>query len=575
MLAARLLRTGLLALALAGQASAQQPNLVLIIADDVGTDLVGTYGVASSLPCTPNLDALASDGLLFRNAWSNALCSASRASLLTGRYAFRHGIGGILLPQNPGLPYSELTLPEMLTGYQSSAIGKWHLSGSAGDLHPNLTGFTHFAGTLSGGLPNYFSWIKVTNGTSNRVNNYAVSERIDDAVAAMDMMQEPWLLMVSFNTIHGLHKPPSSLCPTTGCGVSGGGFCDMLAQEPTKFELARAMVEAMDTEIGRLLAEVEARDPNAYVMFMGDNGTFGLTSAPPFPVTHGKGTLFEGGINIPLIVKGPGVVRGECDGLVGLNDVFATFAELSGSPATAEDSVSMVPYFSNPAQRTIRPWSYSEGFIPNFLGPFTSYQKAVRDSRYKLIRIQGQPDQFFDLQVDPFEAQNLVEGLNVRQTLAYNSLSQTLASLQAEIPITYCTSGTSAAGCQASISSTGTSSASAASGFTLDIVNLEGQRDSMFFYGANGRQAAPWGSGTSLQCVVAPVKRGGLQSPGGTLGLCDSVLSQDLNARWTAKPAHNPGAGAVVQAQFWYRDPTNTSNQTTSLSNALEFTVQP
>jgi hypothetical protein len=139
----------------------------------------------------------------------------------------------------------------------------------------------------------------------------------------------------------------------------------------------------------------------------------------------------------------------------------------------------------------------------------------------------------------------------------------------------YCTAGTSASGCQATLSVSGTPSATAASGFDLSATNVEGNKDGLFFYGANGRQANPWGSGTSYQCVIPPVRRAGLLGATGTTGLCDGSFTQDLNARWTAKPAHNPGAAAVVQAQLWYRDPLNTSNRTTSLSDGIEFTVDP
>ena len=104
---------------------------------------------------------------------------------------------------------------------------------------------------------------------------------------------------------------------------------------------------------------------------------------------------------------------------------------------------------------------------------------------------------------------------------------------------------------------------------------MEGQKDGLFFFGANGRQVAPWGNGTSIQCVVPPVKRGGLLLGAGTPGACDGAFAQDLNARWTAKPGQNPGAGAIVQAQLWYRDSQNTSNQTTSLSDGIEFCVAP
>jgi hypothetical protein len=139
----------------------------------------------------------------------------------------------------------------------------------------------------------------------------------------------------------------------------------------------------------------------------------------------------------------------------------------------------------------------------------------------------------------------------------------------------YCTAGTSAAGCQATLSASGTPSASAASGFQLQATGVEGNKDGLFFYGTNGRQLNPWGSGTSYQCVIPPVRRAGLLAATGTSGACDGSFNQDLNARWSAKPAHNPGSGAVVQAQLWYRDPNNTSNQTTSLSDAIEFTVGP
>jgi hypothetical protein len=146
-------------------------------------------------------------------------------------------------------------------------------------------------------------------------------------------------------------------------------------------------------------------------------------------------------------------------------------------------------------------------------------------------------------------------------------------SLVPQTSAAYCTAGTSASGCQASLSAVGTASATAASGFNLTATAVEGLKDGLFFFGTSGRQANTWGSGTSFQCVAPPVRRAGLLIGTGTVGACDGSFSQDLNARWTAKPAQNPGAGAVVQAQLWYRDPFNTSNQTTSLSDALEFTV--
>lgn len=142
----------------------------------------------------------------------------------------------------------------------------------------------------------------------------------------------------------------------------------------------------------------------------------------------------------------------------------------------------------------------------------------------------------------------------------------------------YCTAGASASGCNASLSVAGLPSATASSGFQLLANGVEGMKRGVFLFGTSGRQANAWGNGGSYQCVVPPVVRSGVQAGGGTPGACDGAFVQDLNGRWCAtcaKPAHNPGAGAFVQAQLWYRDPQNTSNQTTSWSDAIEFLVGP
>jgi len=144
--------------------------------------------------------------------------------------------------------------------------------------------------------------------------------------------------------------------------------------------------------------------------------------------------------------------------------------------------------------------------------------------------------------------------------------------------VAYCTAGTSANGCMATLSATGLSSATASSGFVVTASNMEGNKSGTFFFGDNGPQANSWGSGTSFQCVIPPVRRTLIQTSTGTNNNCDGLMIRDLNALWCPtcpKPAKNPGAGAVIQIQLWYRDPFNTSNQTTSLSNALQFTVGP
>ena len=143
---------------------------------------------------------------------------------------------------------------------------------------------------------------------------------------------------------------------------------------------------------------------------------------------------------------------------------------------------------------------------------------------------------------------------------------------------TYCSAGTSAAGCTPVIGGFGHPSASGTSGFTLFSALTDAGRKGIFFFGSNGRQMAPWGNGTSFQCVVPPVIRTPVVDTGGTLGQCNGFPQVDLAQLWCPTcplPQKNPGAGSVVQAQFWFRDPLNTSNQTTVLSNAIEFQVCP
>jgi hypothetical protein len=143
--------------------------------------------------------------------------------------------------------------------------------------------------------------------------------------------------------------------------------------------------------------------------------------------------------------------------------------------------------------------------------------------------------------------------------------------------VSYCTAGVSASGCAAALSVTGVPSATAPSGFEVTATSVEGAKSGLFYFGVNGGQAVPWGTG--FQCVVPPVKRSPLQPEVGTAGACDGMLSVDLNALWCAscpKPGHNPGVGTVFQIQAWYRDPWNTATtKSTTLSDALELTVGP
>ncbi|MFT5049586.1 MAG: arylsulfatase B [Chlamydiales bacterium] len=408
----------------------KSPNIVFILADDFGVNMVRAYGEASTPPCTPNIDGLAGEGLLFRNAWANPVCSPTRAAVLSGRYGFRTGVG------TPGagavLDLSETTLPEVLAGYESACAGKWHLGGNNID-HPNQSGFDHYAGAIGGGLPDYGAWTKVTDGSADMVTTYATTDTANEAIGMIQTMQEPWFMYVAFNAPHTpFHEPPTNLCPTPTCVDS---YCGNLGPNPTNAELAKAMAEAMDHEIGRFLTTLDGIDPNAMVIFMGDNGTARQATEAPFIPTRAKGTPYEGGVNVPLIVRGPGVQQGECQGLVSPTDIFATVADLAGvrvrgSSTVGQDGVSLVPYFSNPSA-SLRQTAYAEKFSPNGGSPpFADHSRTVRNERYKLIRVTGEPDEFYDLQLDAFENTNrLGIGLNAREQAAFDELEGVLQTL--------------------------------------------------------------------------------------------------------------------------------------------------
>lgn len=395
-------------------AQAVSQNILLIIADDYGVDSSSLYNTnaSASLPPTPTLEALAQTGVLFRNAYANPVCSPTRACLITGRHGFRTGIGDVVTgPSSAALTSSEFTLPEAFAanpvlGYQLAQFGKWHLNHNASSPN-NIGGWPHFAGSLIGALGNYTNWTKTVNGISSTSTNYATTDLVNDAVAWIQARgTNPWFAWVAFNAPHTpVHKPPNSLCPhyTTLSGTQS----DINAHPRLYFE---AMVEAMDTEMGRLLAAINRT--NTQIIFLGDNGTMNNLLQPPFPAGRGKDTLYEGGIRVPMIVAGPSVGQPgrSSDVLVHAVDLFATILELAGI-STANtvptnvtiDSRSFLPVLLN--QPDTRSSVYSEVFSATIS---TDGGRALRDDRYKLICFRDGHDEFYDLQIDPTELTNLL-----------------------------------------------------------------------------------------------------------------------------------------------------------------------
>lgn len=370
------------------------PNVLIILADDLGVDRLGAYG--DSAAHTPVLDALAGKGALFTQAYAESVCSPTRAALLTGTYPHRFGISNAVdhagTEPEDMLPLDAPSLAQQLPDdYRAEAVGKWHLANkSVGLTHPLLMGFDHHTGT-AGNPANVFQFAWTVNGALSSpgggINGYVLSYTVDRALqrlAAVD--DEPFVMYLA---LHAPHKP---LHPVPGA----------LHSYPTPLEtdvlMYRAYVEAMDAEIGRLLEAVDF--DTTYVIFLGDNGTIPEAIDPELAPEQSKGFVYEGGIHVPWIVVGPGVRPGVRTGLTHVVDVAPTVVELVGGDASVfPDGRSFVD-----ALFEDRAAGRESAYFRRVSEPLGREEDALRSGRWKLVRdiVQG-TEQLFDLSVDPGE----------------------------------------------------------------------------------------------------------------------------------------------------------------------------
>ncbi|MEM6771790.1 MAG: sulfatase-like hydrolase/transferase, partial [Bacteroidota bacterium] len=401
------------------QTDPAQPNILLIIADDMGTDATNGYENTGIMPVTPNIDALRSSGLTFMNAWAAPKCTPSRAAIFSGKYGVKTGV-----TDTPGnLEQSETSLFEALaaqTGnaYADALIGKWHLSSPQNVGQVVGHGVDFFEGFLDAQVPDYFDWQMIDHlGTTTNVTDYATSFLTDRAISWVNAQNQPWFMVMSHPAPHSpFHAPPSNLTTRTVNDNSSNRV---------RFVGA---IEAMDTEIGRLLNNLP--DPvldNTLVIFVGDNGSpNGVLRV--FPSQHGKNTMYEGGVNVPLIVSGAGVTRaGEAEtAMVHVADIFSTILEVTGAsfPGGIHNSLSFHHLLSGSSGAT-RPFNYSE------LGTDNNADWTITDGRYKLISLAEGVQEFYDLQTDPYETNNLIAGLSVAEQAARVALDEEANQIRA------------------------------------------------------------------------------------------------------------------------------------------------
>jgi len=337
-------------------------NVLLLILDDWGIDsseLYNSPGAGIQLANMPTLKNLADTGLLFTRGYAQPICSPTRATILTGRQPYQHGVGN---PQaNSTLPSSELTFPEILVTdapqYGLASFGKWHLgSGDTGAF--DTGGWPNFTGTLQGGVPDYSAWtrVKIENGVltdsgtaitdlvtaGDYASPYATSVQVDEAISFIDGQgSDPWVVWMGFNAPHTpFHDPPAALAPAGGYSTTGATNKDRYIRS----------LEALDTGVARLLANIDLSKTN--IIVVGDNGTPGQVDQPPAGgLAAAKGSLNEGGIHVPFFANGPDILQtGTTDKLVHVVDLFATILDLTNATIPAEiehHSDSLVPIFNN------------------------------------------------------------------------------------------------------------------------------------------------------------------------------------------------------------------------------------
>ncbi len=407
-----------------------RPNVLLVIADDLGVDkLRAEFPELTDLPPQPTLDRLSAEGVRFRHAWVTPLCSPTRAALLTGRHPHQLGVGEALPEREPlQMPLGELTLAEALrdAGYATGAFGKWHLSTFSavnGVDHPNLQGFQRYAGGLGNFNGSaYDAFLKVEDGAVSTRTVYATTDEVDDALAWLADAPEPWFAMVAFHAPHTpLHHPPDALLSAP------------LPPDAGEYAMWSAMVEAMDSELGRLLDGIPAdAAERTTVFFIGDNGTVDDAITPPFRPERAKGSVYEGGVRVPWIVVGPpvGSPGSTSDALVHAVDLFPTVLDLAGVPEPDAGGLrvghSLVPHLADPDLPSPRTYLHTERF-GDFNGPpFRNHRWAVRNDTHKLVGYDGDTGRttlLYDLATSAVdEGDPLPEPLSPEQALVRDEL---------------------------------------------------------------------------------------------------------------------------------------------------------
>lgn len=405
------------------QTNQTDPNVLLIILDDIGLDYFPGFLEKQEFDKAPMpvVESLMDEGYVFTNLHTYSMCSPTRASLLTGHHGVETGVldPGATSYLDPQWQSIQEELKVLSNGEIATAVfGKWHLLGRQGGVdHPNLFGVDHYEGIVSGNHESYSNWNKVTNGVESVSTTYSTTDFTNAAINWINAQNGPWFTWLAYTAPHSpIHLPPSDL---HSFDQLSGEENDLKKNKALYF---MAMLESVDTEIGRLLDSMDAQTrANTYVMVIGDNGTGGNLSQEPFKSVGGKGSLQKGGIHTPMVVYNP-YLKGngkQLNPLVSTIDFYPTLLEIFNVSSNSDlPGNSLSPLISTQENTYVEnEYVYSQNLEA----------AMVRSKNYKLIRFNEGEERFYNLILDPFEESNLMNHtLSIENEIAYQELSEAL-----------------------------------------------------------------------------------------------------------------------------------------------------
>jgi arylsulfatase A-like enzyme len=408
-----------------GAAVADRPNVIVLLADDLGWTGVSCYG--SDLHETPNIDRLARRGVKFTDAYAACtVCSPSRAALMTGKYPARLRVTDFLTGQfrpyaklmipewTKRLEHDEVTLAEALkaAGYRTGHVGKWHLGYEGG--MPEDHGFD----VNMGGLSSYGYILPNKNYPNAKKGEYQTDKLTDEALEFIEESKDgPFFLYFGYHVVHTPIKGRADLVAYYEKKI--GGRTDLKHANP----VYAAMAASLDMSVGRIMDKLDELGlaDNTLVIFTSDNGGLSMRDKKPtgfvdnHPLRRGKGSSFEGGHRVPFIVRWPGVAKAgaESDELISTVDIYPTVLAATGAAGVAShnanvDGVDLAGVIKNPAGSLGRDalyWHYPHyhaGGIDE--GPYG----AVRSGDWKLIEFyEDMRVELYNVKEDLGESYNL------------------------------------------------------------------------------------------------------------------------------------------------------------------------